>query len=210
MQTILNNLVLKFKKKITQFRFKKILKNLTSNSIAIDCGANIGFVTTKIAKTGAKVYAFEPNKDAYDQLKYNCRNFNNVILYKQAVGIKEDEVKLFHHVSYKDDPIKWSTGSSLLDYKANVNDSTFEFVSTIDLTNFMINLNNSIDIVKIDIEGMEIDVVNKIIDLNLYKKVNYFFVEIHDDKIPELKMSTNLLKKRIKDLGIKNINLYWQ
>ncbi len=60
-----------------------------------------------------------------------------------------------------------------------------------------------------DIEGSEIDILNKIIDKDLHKKIDFIFVETHERFSHSLGIETAKLKLRIKKLKIKNINLDW-
>ncbi len=70
-------------------------------------------------------------------------------------------------------------------------------------------MNKEISILKIDIEGAECELLEKIINTKLYKKIKHIYVETHDHKIPELKSKTDTIRKLIKQNGIKNINLDW-
>ena len=54
-----------------------------------------------------------------------------------------------------------------------------------------------------------IDILNRIIDLDLHKKINHIFVETHERFSHSLGVETAKLKLRIKKLKIKNINLDW-
>ena len=58
-------------------------------------------------------------------------------------------------------------------------------------------------------EGVEYEIVNKLIDTELIYNIKSVFVEVHAKKIPELKEKEEQLKKRIADLNLKNINLDW-
>ena len=82
-------------------------------------------------------------------------------------------------------------------------------VETINFSEFIKSLNQTVKIIKMDIEGAEIDVINQLINDETYKLIGQLFVETHEKKIPELLIKTNLLKKRLKDLKINNINLNW-
>ena len=46
--------------------------------VLIDCGANVGEVTSRFARTGAVVYAFEPNPICYSVLAHRFRAMPNV------------------------------------------------------------------------------------------------------------------------------------
>lgn len=51
-----------------------------------DIGANIGVYTTALASTGAQVYAWEANPKNYKLLRENTQHLKNVKCYNQAVG----------------------------------------------------------------------------------------------------------------------------
>ena len=57
--------------------FKELIKDLNRDSIVLDIGANIGIYTKLMAKTGAKVYSYEPNPFAFERLKENCKSFKS-------------------------------------------------------------------------------------------------------------------------------------
>ena len=56
-----------------------------------------------------------------------------------------------------------------------------------------------------DIEGSEIEILNKIIDLNMHDKIKYIFVETHERFSHKLGLETAKLKLRIKNLNINNL-----
>ena len=66
-----------------------------------------------------------------------------------------------------------------------------------------------IKVVKIDIEGEEISVLNQIIDYGLHNKIHHILVETHQKKIPSQNVELDKLKKRINKMNISNISLEW-
>lgn len=186
-----------------------IYKNLSSDSICIDCGANVGSISKQMAITGAKVYAFEPNPFAFKQLEKNTKTFPNVICIPKGVYITDTQKELYFHKNSSQDEVYWSTGSSLLEFKGNVDKNKNQLVELVDLDNFIINLNKKVDLLKMDVEGVEIEILNKLIDTGTIYKIDYIFVETHEKKIPELKSSTKSLRERIKFQKLSNINLDW-
>ena len=191
-------------------KFNYCIKHLKKDEIAIDCGANIGKFTLSMASSNAIVYAFEPNSYAFNELIKNTKNLDNVICFNKAIGVKDSIIKLYMHENSDKDHIKWSTGSSILPYKKNVNSNIFEKVESINFVDFLRNLSNPVALIKIDIEGGEIDILNKLIDCKYHKKIGEIFVEVHDRKIPELVAPTQALRQRIKREKISNICLDWQ
>lgn len=207
---LVNKLFRISKAKLAMRKFESQVRMLDQNSVVIDCGANVGFFSSKMAKQGAVVYAFEPNRFAFSELVEKSKKYPNIKPINKAVGVKNSAMKLYMHKNSDEDPIKWSTGSSLLENKANIDKQNYVDVEVIDIIEFINGLKQRIDIIKIDIEGFEIDVLNKIIDASLYNKVGMIFVEVHDHKIPELVDVTEDLRQRIKRECINNINLDWQ
>jgi FkbM family methyltransferase len=197
-------------KKKALLTFKKCVKQLKNDQIAIDCGANIGKFTVEMAQSESTVYAFEPNSFAYKELVKNTNQFNNVVCFQKAVGVNNNHVKLYMHENAKSNKIKWSTGSSLLSHKGNVNEEEYELVECIDFIEFLEKTDKYIALIKIDIEGSEIDILNQLIDKDIYKKIGQIFVEVHDNKMPELAIPTNNLREKIIHKKILNINLDWE
>ena len=69
-------------------------------------------------------------------------------------------------------------------------------------------MNKPIGLLKMDIEGEEVRVLNKLIDLNLHQKIRKIVVETHE-RFLVLKEPTKKLKKRIRALKLRNIDLDW-
>lgn len=183
---------------------------LSPNSIALDLGANVGKITQQMADSGATVYAFEPNPFAFERLQQRFKDNPKVTCLNKAVLDKETTIPLYFHEFSDQDEITWSVGSSLLDYKKNVLKGKKVDVQAVDLAEFIKSLEKPIDLIKMDIEGVECKVINHLIDSGMMDKIKLMLVETHDHKIPELKEETDALRSRINELGLeKKINLNW-
>ena len=112
---------------------------INSGDLVIDCGANLGTVTDYFVSRGAKVIAFEPNEYAYTLLEKKFRDNPNVTTIKKGVaGIKyTGKVKLYLHEESIKDQILYSSGSSILKDKNNVNENDFQIIEIIDLCKFI-------------------------------------------------------------------------
>jgi len=203
-------------RKLIKIMYKLIKPNdilskikLQPGDIAIDCGANVGNITAKMARKGVIVYAFEPNPYAFQILKKRFLKSKNVYCLNQGVYDKNDRLRLYLHKNAYIDQIKWSTGSSLLSFKSNINPQAFIDIELIDLSQFIKNLNRKIKLLKIDVEGVECQIINKLIDTRIIECIDCLIAETHDKKVPELKIMTNKLKKRIIEEKLLNINLRW-
>lgn len=188
-----------------------ILKKIffKSSEICIDCGANVGNVTEQMANTGAEVYSFEPNPFAFKILSERFTNNKKVHCINKGVWDRNGKMKLFFHENSSEDEIKWSTGSSILEFKKNVITEKFIEIEVIDLIEFIRKLDKKISILKIDVEGAECEILERIIEERIYEDIEKIFVETHDHKIPELKIKTDIIRKKIKERKIENISLDW-
>ena len=171
---ILKNLIQKI---LTELFFNRYLNALKSGSVAIDCGANVGEISYKMARTGAKVYAFEPNPFAFERLVSRTKAFSNVECINKGVWDRNTKTSLYFHQQAKNDDAFWSFGSSIMKNKGNVDQSRSVEVELIDLTEFIEKLGKPVDLLKIDIEGGEYDVVGDI--TVLAGRIGQLLVEFH-------------------------------
>lgn len=178
------------------------LKKLDTDSLVIDLGANVGLVTELLAKTGAEVIAFEPNKFALSNLNLVSERFHNIQVKPFAAGIKDEKVKLFLHKDSIDSSEDLSQSSSLMDDKPNVSTELTEEVNEIDFAEFLQRINRKINLIKIDIEGYEIDLLNHLLDKNSLKFIDKVYVETHERKFTALEKPTYELKDRIEREGL--------
>ncbi len=146
------------------------------------------------------LYGFEACKSHYDKL--TSLEDKNTKLFNVAISNSpEDVVKLYH----ADNRI----GHSIYASKNNVS-SDYEKVKSIRFSKWLldekINLDNSFNIIKINIEGAEWDFFNDLIENNLHKKINTFYAS-YDKDIKKIKqfLETGIeakYDKLLKDNGI--------
>jgi len=146
-----------------------LFEGIKTGDICIDCGANVGTITELMLKNGAIVHSFEPNPHAFNVLKEKFKDNKNIFLYNKGVWDRNTKTKLYFHEHSDDDEVMWSTGSSILEYKGNVLKQKYVEIEIIDLVEFIIKMNKEISILKIDIEGAECELLEKIINTKLYK-----------------------------------------
>ena len=186
-----------------------IAKTIDSNSIIIDCGSNVGVVVKPLLVYPAVFYCFEPNPTAFKQLTLNLGIRPNLHLLNKAVGSESKTAKLFKHVSSGENELMYSVSSSLLANKPNIDNTNFYEVEVINFVEFLSSLNQRVKILKVDIEGAEVELVNAILDSGMEKMIDYIFIETHENTIPELFEPTLALEKRTMALNIKNIYYNW-
>ena len=116
--------------------------------IVIDAGANIGFFSLYAAKLGARrIYAFEPVKDTYANLKKNIskNGYGGVCIpINKALGDKNKKGKIYFAQCS-------DAEASICFHKENSKSQPIDIVS---IDSFMKN-KGRIDFIKIDTEGYE-------------------------------------------------------
>ena len=197
-----------YKNKILPKEFIDHLNKLNKNDVVIDLGANVGSITEILAKTKSKVYAFEPNTKAFYNLKKNMSKYDNVTLYNYAAGVKNSNIKLYLHKDYNISEDDLTQASSLNLNKENISRYNYEIVKEINFSKFLSSLNRKIEIIKIDIEGYEIKLINHLLDNDILKNISKIYLETHENKNHLLKDDTLKLKDRIKKEGFEEKFFY--
>ena len=182
---------------------------INQGDIIIDCGANIGDITNYFVTRGAVVYAFEPNPHAFQKLQSRFIGNKNVICINKAVSDYDGTGKLFLHELASSDQVKYSTGSSMVGDKNNVNESTYEEIEVINLSSFIDSLDSEVKVLKIDIEGEEHKVLNQMIDNGIIASIPHVFVETHEKKVPSCRAGMKIVREKIDMFGLDNIDLDW-
>lgn len=162
----------------------------TQNPIIIDCGANIGLSVLYFKQLYPQSYitAFEPDREIFTVLKNNIENsgFSNVSLVNKALWNSET---ILEFASEKADAGRFSQNSSKL------KGEKYE-VSTVRLRDY---LGQSVDFLKIDIEGAETQVIQDCFDL--LPNVKNLFVEYHSfNKEPQ---NLNILINLLTEAGFR-------
>ena len=161
-------------------KYKNFLSlKLSQKSIVIDLGANVGDIASCIQDLyNCKIYCYEPNIYAFEILKTRFKSNKKVFFFNKAVGIKNEKKYLYlHKLSYKN-PVKYSTGSSLLLQKKNIDKKNFKIIETVKIQD-IINQFKYINLLKIDVEGFEYEILPVIIKNK--NRIGKVICELHGD-----------------------------
>lgn len=155
-------------------RTLEIIKNsLKSSSVFFDVGANIGSISLPIAKTaGAQIHAFEPSKLSFSFLGKNVQDnhLTNITLNNLAVHSEDDLEMQFYEAEEK-------YGNSSL--SATYSQQPHYLVKTISLDAYCKRKDISkIDVLKIDVQGYEIEVLKGAENLLNAKAINTIIFEM--------------------------------
>lgn len=206
---------MRYKKKLTRAkiigadeRFSAAIRNCKSH-LAIDLGANQGKYTKVLAENFERVIAFEPNPDAFALLEKNLSHYDNVELHQQAVGTKSGTATMFLRDEYESDPASYSEGTTIFETKENCTLGKSISVKMIDFIHLIEEMNQEIGIIKMDIEGAEVPLLETLLNSPALQKIEYIFVETHEFKISELYKRTISLRKRVENLESPIIDMNW-
>ena len=119
-----------------------------SDSTAIDIGSNIGNHAIEFAKYFKKVICYEPNPRAYDLLATNTKHLKNVEVFNWGIGSKEEFLQLQENIN--------NIGGSSAKYQ--IDEENIVNIEIKPLDNDFESL-KKVMLLKIDVEGMEIDVL---------------------------------------------------
>jgi len=165
-----------------------------AGAVALDCGANVGAMTAALARRGATVHAFKPNPHAFGVLADRFDKAPRVVCHNAAVGCSAGRMPLFLHELSDKDEVLYSNGSSLLSDKPNVSPDRSIEVDVVDLAEFIRGLSSEVAVMKMDIEGAEVVVLDHLLATGTMGLVREAFIETHEDKIPALATATARLK----------------
>ena len=152
-------------------QIKEVFKNEKINNI-IDCGANEGKYTDFLMKyfPNSNYFLFEPNKVLFHSLMNKFENKKNIKIFDFGLSDENATVKFYetdyHGLSSLYERKHEIREKKFLNFKSNnlVKVKTFE----------SLNLYQNIDILKIDVEGAELKVLNGFKDKILNVKVIQF------------------------------------
>lgn len=182
---------------------------LGKDDLVLDCGANVGLITRYLATTGAQVIAFEPDPRAFARLKKRCGHLPNVTLRNEGVWDKKDVLPLFDHVEGKEAEAAFTVGSSLIAEKKNIDTARSRPVPLIDLIEFLQAQPKKVSLIKLDVEGAEIAILQKIIREKAWDRFERMYVETHETKIPEQGPDLLAIRSVLKANQVTHIKLNW-
>ncbi|MEP1328351.1 FkbM family methyltransferase [Pseudophaeobacter sp.] len=171
--------------------------HLGPGDLAFDCGANVGKVTQMLAQTGAQVAAFEPDPVIFGDLKARFAGQPQVLLHNVAVGTEAGEALMLRSPYYSDDPIKESEKNTICSQAVTrkkeggwqpMDADNGVMVPVIDLLEYLADelaTRERIGLLKLDIEGMEMPILRKMLTGNLFDRIDLTIAELHPWRFPD-------------------------
>lgn len=160
------------------------IQKLSDGGIFIDVGANIGYCSLVASKIYSKVYAFEPIPENYLLLENSLKDnkVTNVELIKKCVGNPEEvQLELTSFVENMGGSRNTvNTKKQNLSHMTVCSSRTYECIRLDDLTDTL----QTINMLKIDVEGHELQVLRGFSKGLLLKKCKHILLELSPCCLP--------------------------
>ena len=147
------------------------------------------------------VYGFEAYPPYFENIKNKFKDNNKVKIMNTAVSDEDGSIKL--HLSRKG-----PEGHSIIDTKVNLSDNNV-VVEMVDISKWIESnipdFKDTINIIRMNIEGAEIKVFNSLIDSGIDKHVDIFsgsLADIHKIGISETQKETFLSKLKANNIDV--------
>ncbi len=188
---------------------------LQAGDVVCDCGANVGAVTGVLLASGATVHAFEPDPHGSKILAEKFGHLPNFILHSVAVGTAAGKAT-FYRDANNDHPDKSGLGHTIFDQsrfvQINKQRSQIE-VDVIDFPAFLADLldkGHNLPFVKLDVEGAELGIVRRMLDMALFDRIRLTLAETHERIIPDWADDYARLRRDVAARYPKSrVNLDW-
>ncbi len=176
----------------------------------LDLGANVGSVARQLAKTGASVVACEPDPDTFERLQANLVDSPNVEALQVAVAAKAGVATLRRAASWRDDREVASLSSSIVRVGAGMSADDTVDVEVVAIADLLERIGGRVKLVKIDIEGLEWEVLDALLESPMSVGIDYVFVETHEhfdfDRLKSVSLAhAREARRRTRPI----VNLYW-
>ena len=188
--------------------FEHELLALTADSICVDLGANVGVFTEKLAVHAGMVHAFEPDPTAFALLYERVGHLPNVRLHNAAVSTKDGTVMLRRLPEVETRP-GLTAASSIVNRSLSQERGPDVEVANVDFIRFIRELGQPVAIIKMDIEGAEVEILEALLEAPERELINTLFVETHQRIFPEQAIPIARLRRAFGRLDRPNVNFDW-
>lgn len=193
--------------------FQYIMCSMPKNAMVIDGGANLGLFSDLMLGLGAKVVAFEPNPILckFLRTKYNlngCDKNDSFELIAKAIACAEGK-HTFSMTTGGAFITETQAGSIDAVSKGERLDFDVDLIDFVDYLKSLIDQGKRPYLIKLDIEGTEFDVIDKLIEEGMCSHFDYLMCETHERFFSDGEERLRRLKQKLKDKNIRNVFLDW-
>ena len=113
------------------------------------------------------------------------------------------------HPDFETSPGRFSRGSHVTPLSSGKSDEGSFLVEQTDIESFLASLGGRVALVKMDIEGAEVDVLERLLNSPMLSFIENMFVETHEFRDPETADRTRELRRRFDSLDAPYCSLDW-
>ncbi len=190
--------------------FHAVLAALPEGAVCVDLGANIGDVTAQMVEAGAEVYAVEADPWAFAQLSERFAGVRSVHLRHAAVWDADGTLQLSRAPDFQADPASRSIGSSVLGHPRGADGQAGVEVPALDILTLLREIGRPVALLKMDIEGAEVAVLERLLGSEEADWIETIFAETHEILMPDLRPKLRALRERVRGIARPRINLDWR
>ena len=157
-----------------------VLEEIDSIRTVIDAGANIGLSSVYFSKRldAPQIIALEPETGNFKQALLNTNGLQNVEILNGALWFKSGKVQIAN-------PDEGALGFQVKEYNSNDGAVTaYTFQEILHMKGW-----DTVDLLKIDIEGAEKELLDSTLHENWLMKVRILIIELHDRIRPGCSLS---------------------
>ncbi|WP_226780695.1 FkbM family methyltransferase [Oceaniglobus trochenteri] len=186
---------------------------LRPGDTVLDCGANMGVVTAQLAATPAQVIAYEPDPFAFARLTDRFADTENVSLINAAVAAAPGTVRLMRAENFDENPEGASVKSTILSGGRSIAATggiDVQCLSFLDILRDLARPEAPLAFVKMDIEGAELEILETMLEQDLFSHVRCLVAETHERKFKDLRPRFRALRAEITQrFAPGHVNLDW-
>jgi len=182
----------------------RILKrlNLNRDSIVIDAGFHCGEELHYFNNIGSITHAFEINRFHCENISEIYKDNERINIYQKAVWIEYCNIDAYEKIGNP------HASMSVISDKHNIDKNISYKVEAIDLSDFILKLNSRVNLVKMDIEGAEYHVIEKLIYSGAIDMIDLVLFEDHRGKISKKTSPAWHSKRKEVKAKIKKLKLH--
>jgi FkbM family methyltransferase len=194
----------------TKADFEAVFAKLPPNPVIVDLGANDAlFVPELVLSNAAEIHAVEPDPAIFELLRKSVASLKNVFLYNAAIGATDGWVEFYRAAQFDpQDPVKHSMMASTFKHP-DVNVVAPLTLPQIGILTLLEKIGKPVDLMKVDIEGAEVPMLETLLSSPLAQNISIMLVETHEHMFPELVDRTHAIRKRVNALSGPQIDMNW-
>jgi len=202
----------KFKRRLqrrAEARFAELSRALGPGDIALDFGANMGDLMALLAANGSSVHAYEPEPETFALLSARFADAANIHLHQAAVFDREGTAELILPASFREKPRSASKAASIAHDRYLGPGHIAHSVRMRDIRAILRALPKPPVLIKMDIEGAELAVLEAMRQDGLVGPEMAIFVETHERLDPASLPRVRALQNWARSEAAGYVNLHW-